>query len=30
MSELLDELPEGVATSVRSSGVDLGAYERAV
>jgi phosphoheptose isomerase len=29
VSELLDELPEGVATSVRSSGVDLPAYERA-
>ena len=29
MRELLDELPEGVAASVRASGVDLAAYERA-
>jgi phosphoheptose isomerase len=29
LNELLDELPEGVAASVRASGVDLAAYERA-
>jgi rfaE bifunctional protein nucleotidyltransferase chain/domain len=29
LNDLLDELPEGVAASVRASGVDLAAYDRA-